>query len=474
MRTTKGFTLIELMIVISVIGILGMAVVPRVGSVKTQSKNQSVATNVMLVRFFIENRGARDAIALNTALLAGRSYSESMGSILSGVKSEMTQFFSGSNAIQNPFNNIESINYSQQDVRLNSPTSASVVLGYSGDANASLPADNNISNTLPKGNNFIGDVVVIIYRTGYVIYGVDNNGDIINTNIIKFPPIPAAVQSGTGGGNGGSPGGINNGGTTPSGVMGNVGDVVTYIRSIATDRILRGEPLGQIWNVMKGPLDNDLRTQFTPGNAAKRLVNPFNNSDSIVIDYRNSNNTGNYAIISVHDADDVTNEDTKFSNKPGTVIVYVTSNPVGYVVYGVDQDGRNVGYTAINLSTMVTPEMTQALSNNVTTVYNILKTNINTLAVGNQGDMSNAAFNALRNLNIKNAYWPSWNRVGTFSSDSFIQGHALMVSGWNMEGANYRDFKGSVAVNVLRDGTGYEIFGIDYAGNRYAYIKAVR
>jgi prepilin-type N-terminal cleavage/methylation domain-containing protein len=474
MRVKKGFTLIELMIVISVIGILGMVIVPNVGSVKTQSKNQSAATNVMLVRSFIENRGARDAIALNTALLAGRSYSEAMGEILNSLKSDMTQVFSGSNALQNPFNNTTSINYSHQDVRLNNPDSASVVLGYSADVNSVLPTDNStVSSALPKDKSFAGNVVVIMYKTGYVLYGMDSNGDIININIIKNPPIPPVVQSGIGGGNGGLPGGINDGGTTPTGILANIGDVVTYIKSITTEKILIGAPLGQIWDVMKSPLDGELRAQFTPGNTSKNIVNPYNNSDNIGIQY-SSNITGNYSIISVHNADNITTEDTAFSNKPGTVIVYVTSNPAGYVVYGVDQDGKNVGYTTITLSTMVTPEMTQALANNVTMVYNILKTNINTIAVGNQGAMSTAAYNALKNLNISNAYWPAWNKIGNFDSDSFTKGYALMVSGWNMEGAGYRDFKGSVAVNVLKDGTGYEIFGIDYTGNRYAYIKAVR
>ncbi|WP_139902679.1 prepilin-type N-terminal cleavage/methylation domain-containing protein [Clostridium thermarum] len=474
MRIKKGFTLIELMIVISVIGILTMVITPNVTSVRTQSKNQSVTTNVMLVRSFIESRGARDAIILNAAFLEGKSYSEIMAQVLSGIKSDMTQYFSGSNALQNPFNNATSINYTHQDVRQNNPASASVVLGYSADPNAELPADvRGVGNALGKDKSFAGDVVVILYKAGYVLYGIDNSGDMIDINIIKNPPIPPVVQSGVGGGNGSSPGGINDGGPVPTGILKNIGDVVTYIKSIAIDKILRGEPLNKIWDVMKNPLNGELKTQFTPGNTSKHIVNPYNNSDSIGI-YYSSSITGNYSIISVHDADAITTEDTAFSDKPGTVIVYVTSNPTGYVVYGVDQDGDNVGYTTINLSTMVTPEMNQTLANNVAMVSNILKANIKTLAVGDQGDLSNAAYNALKNLNISNSYWAPWKKIGKLSSDSFLQGYALIVSGWNMEGARYSDFKGSVAVNVLKDCTGYEVFGIDEYGNRYHYEKVVR
>lgn len=49
-----GFTLIELMIVIAVIGILAIVLVPKVGSVKTQAKTAGIDTNIRLVQGFVQ------------------------------------------------------------------------------------------------------------------------------------------------------------------------------------------------------------------------------------------------------------------------------------------------------------------------------------------------------------------------------------------------------------------------------------
>lgn len=51
-----GFTLIELMIVIAVIGILAIVLVPKVGSIKTQAKATGVETNMRVVQGFVESK----------------------------------------------------------------------------------------------------------------------------------------------------------------------------------------------------------------------------------------------------------------------------------------------------------------------------------------------------------------------------------------------------------------------------------
>ena len=51
-----GFTLIELMIVIAVIGILAVVMVPKVGSIKSQAKSSGVDTNVRAVEAFVQSR----------------------------------------------------------------------------------------------------------------------------------------------------------------------------------------------------------------------------------------------------------------------------------------------------------------------------------------------------------------------------------------------------------------------------------
>jgi len=51
-----GFTLIELMIVIAVIGILAIVLVPKVGAFKTQAKTAGLETNLMTVQGYVESR----------------------------------------------------------------------------------------------------------------------------------------------------------------------------------------------------------------------------------------------------------------------------------------------------------------------------------------------------------------------------------------------------------------------------------
>lgn len=484
MSRKKGFTLIELMIVLSVIAILAMVIIPNVGSVKTESKNQAVVSNAMLVRSFLENRGTKDILTYNAAFASGNSYSEAMGGtdgVLVKLKTAMTDYFSGSNAIENPFKNITSINFTQGNVALNNPTSASIVLGYTSNADDTLPSDNEAAKAaMPKGREFLGDVVIMVYKAGYVVYGVDNTGEVSMASVIKFPEVPPAVASGTGGGSGENPGGGNGENpneTNTQKLLGNIGDVVTYLRSIAVERIIKGAPNSHTWDVIQGPLYNDLYNQFTPGNASKHIVNPYYlNVDSIGNDNNWVDPNVMYSIIS-NPQPDYGNIESKYSSRPGTIVVYYTSNPVGYVVYGVDQAAQGtqiIGRTEINLSNLITNDMDQVLKNNVDSVCSILSANINEIANGNQGALSSAAFNKLGGLNIKNAYIPKWTGKNTFSSQSFQEGYALAVSGWNMEGSAYSDFKGTVIVNVLSNCTGYEVFGVGRDGTKLNYKRVVR
>lgn len=55
-RKDSGFTLIELMIVIAVIGILAIVLVPKVGTVKTQAKESGLDVNVRLVQGYAESK----------------------------------------------------------------------------------------------------------------------------------------------------------------------------------------------------------------------------------------------------------------------------------------------------------------------------------------------------------------------------------------------------------------------------------
>ena len=141
----------------------------------------------------------------------------------------------------------------------------------------------------------------------------------------------------------------------------------------------------------------------------------------------------------------------------------------GYIVYGIDQKGSNVGYTVINLSTLVTSQMTQNLADNVIAVYNILKDNIDSnisSSSGNAQDMASLALKELQSLSISNAYLPQWLNKMTSNSGTFNPGYAIVVGG-NDGGAGYSDYKGTVIADTLSDGSGYEIYGVDYMGNKY-------
>lgn len=55
-KKDEGFTLIELMIVIAVIGILAIVLVPKVGTIKTQAKSAGIDTNVRMVQGYVQSR----------------------------------------------------------------------------------------------------------------------------------------------------------------------------------------------------------------------------------------------------------------------------------------------------------------------------------------------------------------------------------------------------------------------------------
>ncbi len=55
-RKDSGFTLIELMIVIAVIGILAIVLVPKIGTVKAQAKETGLDSNIRVVQGYAESK----------------------------------------------------------------------------------------------------------------------------------------------------------------------------------------------------------------------------------------------------------------------------------------------------------------------------------------------------------------------------------------------------------------------------------
>lgn len=94
-KKDEGFTLIELMIVIAVIGILAIVLVPKVGTIKTQAKGAGIDTNTRMVQAYTQSRITSWAsVGTADSVIAA-----DLVSALSGGTDLMTNPFSGSNTV---------------------------------------------------------------------------------------------------------------------------------------------------------------------------------------------------------------------------------------------------------------------------------------------------------------------------------------------------------------------------------------
>ncbi|AHF07436.1 hypothetical protein DESME_10660 [Desulfitobacterium metallireducens DSM 15288] len=150
-RKDSGFTLIELMIVIAVIGILAVVLVPKFGSVKTDAKLAGVQTNFRSVTTAISALKSSDSADTKLQAQFGN------GTFVDGdMKNPIVTTASGvSNTV---------------DLTSN-PTAAVYVLP----STATVP-----STTFQAG--YKGAVVAILQADGisYKVYGCDENGKSIS------------------------------------------------------------------------------------------------------------------------------------------------------------------------------------------------------------------------------------------------------------------------------------------------------
>ncbi|MCJ7690815.1 MAG: chitobiase/beta-hexosaminidase C-terminal domain-containing protein, partial [Clostridiaceae bacterium] len=188
--SNKGFTMIELMIVIAVIGLLSVVLIPKVLPLKDAAKNNAVEANVFIVRSFLENRVGADKINIVSSLKTDSSTSNALNPIKDDIGLKMNTTFSGSSAMKNPFNNATKIDKSSANVALNTNLgSSSVIIGY--DITSIPTSDSSITNTVTTP----GVTVIIVYETGYVVYGVDNFGGIVKPTIINMPDTVATLPA---------------------------------------------------------------------------------------------------------------------------------------------------------------------------------------------------------------------------------------------------------------------------------------
>lgn len=323
----KGFTLIELMIVIAIIGVLSVVLIPKALPLKNQAKNNAVQANVYIVRSFLENRAGADRASIVSSLGTNTDIT-SIANTLSPIKDNigltMTTAFSGSSAMKNPFNSNTAINNAAMNYTNLTIGNSSVVVGYD---TTSIPTNvSNITSTVTTP----GVTAIIVYQTGYVVYGIDILGKVIQPTLVNMPNMPNRVGQLPVITNPPIP-------TTPVSDPTLTGDskiVSDFLKSRVSLDILT-------WNgnstSMASDLYTDMLSVFAP-NSTNQILNPFNSAaNSIVNKSTNVYDTGNkYSVIISPNG---TFTDTTLSKYKGCVFINVLSSGSGYQVKYVDGNG---------------------------------------------------------------------------------------------------------------------------------------
>lgn len=165
--SNKGFTLVELMIVLSIIAVLATVLVPKVGEMKNAVKNQGVVANISSVRAFLELQSSkRDATtALETTRLIGLAEAQ----------------FVGGNAIVNPFTNGKNIG--EWSAAVNNSEYSVAFMSWNTLFNA---------NTFETNGNYTGTytyrqgrVIVWVLQNAYVVWGHDADGKSIQYQVVR-------------------------------------------------------------------------------------------------------------------------------------------------------------------------------------------------------------------------------------------------------------------------------------------------
>lgn len=157
----KGFTLIELMIVLAIIAILAIVLIPKAGLLKDNAKGAGVTTNVNTVRAFLETK-VSDSAYLGVG---------------GGAKivTALTSATAAPNTIINPWVKTAIVITATTPV-----ATTSVVVVEIATVTPSTPAATAEASTGNKGLT-----VVNVYTDGYIIYGVDGSGSTANMQVVK-------------------------------------------------------------------------------------------------------------------------------------------------------------------------------------------------------------------------------------------------------------------------------------------------
>ncbi|MBV4419782.1 prepilin-type N-terminal cleavage/methylation domain-containing protein [Clostridium tyrobutyricum] len=151
-KKKKGFTLIELMIVLAIIAILAIVLIPKATIFKNQSKNAGVTTNVNTVRGYLETKVNNNEGS--TSYLNSGNLQTSIRSSFGLGEDDKPSSTSNEEKLVNPFDK------DGQAIQVNDKSTSSIDSATAG----TNGADNK------------GQVVVDVYSNGYAVYGIDNDG----------------------------------------------------------------------------------------------------------------------------------------------------------------------------------------------------------------------------------------------------------------------------------------------------------
>ena len=183
----KGFTLVELMIVLAVISILVTAAVPNMDSIKLDAYNRKAESNILMVKTFLEDRKFRDKYTIYQQNdIKGISLEQVMSDVGVNVAKAMEDTFSASRALDNPFTGSKAILYESQVSSLRKDGSVLVM-----HSTGTLPENVNDISMMADSEERPGITTVKVYPDGYVIYGVGKDRRIITPFIIEMPDIEA-------------------------------------------------------------------------------------------------------------------------------------------------------------------------------------------------------------------------------------------------------------------------------------------
>lgn len=153
----RGFTLIELMIVLAIIAILAVVIVPKSGIFKKNAKTAGVTTNMNTVRAYLETKTAENALDADD------------------LQKAMVKNFPANG------NNEQAIKNPKDDSSFSIVESDNIKVGTSVVITTTNP-DPDVSGHLSISNkNYRGTVIIYVEANQYTVYGVDLDGNLLGS-----------------------------------------------------------------------------------------------------------------------------------------------------------------------------------------------------------------------------------------------------------------------------------------------------